>query len=165
MFTRVLLPLDGSDLAERALEPAVDLARLTGARLHLLRVVDFTRLEGRGLAGVALEYVYPAALLEAEETAAGAYLDRVRERLAARDVEADVEVRHGIASREIVGQTRTGDLIVMATHGRGGVSRWFLGSVAEEVVRHASVPVLLVRVPSTAEPVAGNGIARAAGAA
>jgi nucleotide-binding universal stress UspA family protein len=164
MFTRVLVPLDGSDLAERALDPAVGLARLTGASLHLLRVVDVARLDGRGLAGAALEYAYPAALLDTEATDAGAYVDQVRGRLAARGLEnrVEVEVRHGVAPREIAARARPGDLIVMATHGRGGVARWFLGSVAEEVVRRAAVPVLLVRAQPTAEAVAGADAAPAA---
>jgi nucleotide-binding universal stress UspA family protein len=83
--------------------------------------------------------------LSDEELAARTYLDRMVARVAARGLVASGEVRHGVAAREIVTLARAGDLIVMATHGRGGMARWFLGSVAEEVVRHAPVPLLLVR--------------------
>jgi nucleotide-binding universal stress UspA family protein len=62
-------------------------------------------------------------------------------------------VRHGITAHEVVAMAQSGDLIVMSTHGRGGLARWFLGSVAEDVVRRAPVPVLMIRVaPERAEP-------------
>jgi nucleotide-binding universal stress UspA family protein len=59
------------------------------------------------------------------------------------------EVAEGPTSRILVGHSKPGDVIVMASHGRTGMARWFLGSVAEEVVRRSAVPVLLVRALAT----------------
>ena len=75
-------------------------------------------------------------------------------------------MRHGSPERDLAASSRPDDLIVMATHGRGGMTRWFLGSVAEEVVRRSPVPVMLVRV-TAAKATNGHlaeGIAATAGA-
>jgi nucleotide-binding universal stress UspA family protein len=155
MYRRIVVPLDGSALAERALPQAQELARLGGAPLHLVRVVDLTRLEQYGAYGLALEYGGLATVLDDEAGTARAYLDGVAKRSSAARVTATTEVRRGLAARELVAAVRPGDLVVMATHGRGGLSRWLLGSVAEDVVRQAPVPVLLVRTgtePAAAEP-------------
>ena len=147
MYTRFLVPLDGSKLAERALSAAAELAQLMGAPLHLVCVVDLTQLDLAAYDSYATALARGVVLpfLSDEDAAARAYLDRMTARLAAQGLTASGEVRHGIAAREIVALAQSGDLIVMATHGRGGVARWFLGSVAEEVVRHAPVPLLLLR--------------------
>ena len=154
MYERIVVPLDGSELAERALPQAEQLARVTDAPLHLVRVVDFTKLEPYGAYGLAIEYAGMAQVLGQEQAEARAYLERVAQDLTDRGLRVSTEVRRGTAARELTGATRPGDLLVMATHGRGGMARWFLGSVAEEVARHATVPVLLVRAQpaSTADP-------------
>jgi nucleotide-binding universal stress UspA family protein len=145
MFERIVVPLDGSEFAERALPHAEELARLTGAPLHVVRLIDlsFTRY------GPYLYGVSPSALeqsLEDEERAAREYVGRVVEELRDRGLQVSSEVRHGSPERDLAASSRPDDLIVMATHGRGGMTRWFLGSVAEEVVRRSPVPVMLVRV-------------------
>ena len=147
MYARILVPLDGSKLAERALAAAEDLARLMGAPLHLVRGVDPTPLDlgGYGSDATVLAQGASSPFLTDEEVAARAYLDRMTARVAEHGLVASGEVRHGIAARVIVGMAEPGDLIVMGTHGRGGLARWFLGSVAEEVVRHTRVPLLLIR--------------------
>jgi nucleotide-binding universal stress UspA family protein len=155
MYRRIVVPLDGSKLAEAALPQAIDLARLTGAPIHLVRVVDFTRLEQYGPYALALEYSGVEPVLSDEHAAALAYLREVRERLKGEDLYANTEVREGRVAREVVAALRPGDIVVMASHGRGGLSRWLLGSVAEDVLRHATVPVLLVKADAAA--VAANG--------
>lgn len=148
MYTRILVPLDGSKLAERALPAAEELARLMRTPLHLIRVVDPTQLDlgGYGIYEAVLAQGASSPFLTEEGIAADAYL----ERMAAREIEAGLgasrEVRYGITARELVAMAQPGDLIVMSTHGRGGLARWFLGSVAEEVVRRAPVPILMIRV-------------------
>ncbi len=67
------------------------------------------------------------------------------EQLRHNDVETTTEVRHGLPAQAIVAATKPGDLIVMTSHGRTGLLRWLLGSVAEAVVRQSVVPILLVR--------------------
>jgi nucleotide-binding universal stress UspA family protein len=69
----------------------------------------------------------------------------------ARGIEVTAEVRDGSPAAEILAFTVPGDLVVMTTHGRGGIRRWLLGSVAEKIVRTASVPVLLIRAAEQAD--------------
>lgn len=147
MYTRILVPLDGSKLAERALPAAEELARLMRTPLHLVRVVDPTQseLSGYGIYKSVLDEGASSALLAEEGAAAHAYLERMAAREIEHGVGASSEVRHGITAHEVVAMAQPGDLIVMSTHGRGGLARWFLGSVAEEVVRRAPVPVLMIR--------------------
>ena len=149
MFKRIVVPLDGSELAERALPRATELARLADVPLHVVRVVDLGKLAGSG----SLTFgVAPRALqrtLDDEEHSAREYVERTRRDLKRAGSVVTSELRYGVAAREIVAATQPGDLIVMATHGRGGVTRWFLGRVAEEVVRRAAGPVMLVRATAT----------------
>jgi nucleotide-binding universal stress UspA family protein len=152
MYARVVVPLDGSELAERVLSHAETLARLLGASLHLVRVVDVARVERYG--AIAVEYAALDLLLEDERVAAREYLAATERDLGERGFTVTTELREGVSSREILAATKPDDLLAMATHGRGGLARWFLGSVAEEVVRRATVPVLLVRAepaPTTRE--------------
>ena len=149
MYTRIVVPLDGSELAERDLPHAENLARLTGSPLDLLRVVDFTRLECYGPYGLALEYAALDQIRATEQTAGEEYLATVRRDLTDRGLTATSEIRSGLVRQEIAAATQPGDIVVMASHGRSGIPRWFLGSVAEEVVRHSAVPVMLVRALST----------------
>lgn len=145
MYQRIVVPLDGSEFAERALPEAEGLARLTGAPVHLLRVTDLSQFVWYGEFGLAMDVSAAEAETARETTAAAAYLLTIAERITGSGLTAETEVRRGQTYREVIAATRPGDLIVMASHGRGGVPRWFLGSVAEEVLRHATVPVLMVR--------------------
>jgi nucleotide-binding universal stress UspA family protein len=146
VYKRIVVPLDGSPLAEQALTTAAQLAEVTGASLHLVRVVDFTRLEGLGPYAWALEYAGTQQVLDDEAKAADEYLAEVRRRLGERGLNPTYEVRRGRVVGELAEVARPDDLVVMASHGRTGLARWFLGSVAEEMLRHSTVPVLLVRV-------------------
>lgn len=145
MYRRIVVPLDGSELAERALPEAEGLARLTGAPLHVVRVIDVAGLHRLAGFAPAIEAAALARVLEDERTATREYLERIERDLAERGSAVTTEARHGTAAQAIIDTTRTGDLVVMTSHGRGGMKRWFLGSVAEEVGRRAPVPVLLVR--------------------
>lgn len=141
MYRRILVPLDGSKLAERALPAAEELARLMQAPLHLVRVIDPAQWD---LSANGAD--------EAEGLAADSYLERMTQREVEQGIGARGEVRYGNTVREIVSTTQPGDLMVMSTHGRGGLARWFLGSVAEAVIRHAPVPLLLIRVAPDDQP-------------
>jgi nucleotide-binding universal stress UspA family protein len=145
MYRRILVPLDGSELAEKALAEAQDLATMMKVPVHLLRVVDFTRLESYGPYGLAMEYTSFEPILSEETETAQTYLDEVKSRAEALGLTVTAEVRRGPVTREIVDAASEGDLLVMASHGRGGISRWLLGSVAEDVLRHSRVPILLIR--------------------
>jgi len=137
MIQRILVPLDGSSLAERALPYAAFLARAPQARLVLLRAVEAHALTGRGRAKARI-----AAMQEAEE-----YLDRIAAPLRERGLTIDTTVPYGNAPDAIADEIafREINLVAMATHGRGGLGRFVYGSVAARVLSDAEVPVLLVR--------------------
>ena len=80
-----------------------------------------------------------------ERRLANEYLTQTAAELTRRGCTVTTEVRDGLAPRVLVSLTKPGDAIVMASHGRTGLARGFLGSVAEEVVRHANVPVMIIR--------------------
>jgi nucleotide-binding universal stress UspA family protein len=145
MFHRIVVPLDGSALAERAIDQATDLARMAGVPVHLVRVVDLGRIAGGGAIVWGLTPWALQRALEEEQRGARDYLERTSRGLADKGVKASVEVLHGNTPDEIVAATTADDLVVMSTHGRDGLHRWFLGSVAESVARHAPGPVMLVR--------------------
>jgi nucleotide-binding universal stress UspA family protein len=142
----ILLPLDGSVLGEAALEPAVRMARLWHARITLLRVFQPVLLATDP--GVALPVTYDEELTEMEREAAERYLARITERLRQQGVEASsMTLRGGAAAGTILEllEERLFGLVALATHGRGGIGRVVLGSVADKLIRAAEVPVLVVR--------------------
>lgn len=163
MYRKILVPLDGSPLAEEILKPAGELGRQLGAELLLLRVIEPAVLDRFPLADDASGLWGQALLksLDEQDTAvrqeAEAYLEGLarRLRLEGSTVQSRVVCRES-PSAAILEQVRaeTADLIALATHGRRGIARLFLGSVAEQVLREAPVPVLLLRpVPhAAAEP-------------
>lgn len=145
MYRRIIVPLDGSELAEKALAHAEELAAALNTPLLLVRVVDVTRLERYGAYGLAIDYAGLAEVTNEEERAAREYLRTTAAALSAKGRTVTTEVGRGLVTPILVGLTQPGDLVVIASHGRTGVARWFLGSVAEDIARHADVPVLIVR--------------------
>lgn len=142
MYDRILVPTDGSSETERAVEHAAELAAAHGAELHGVYVVNSATF-----AGLPMETSWEGVgdvLREEGETA----LDRVEAIAADHGVAVTSHVLEGSPSRRIVeyAETEDCDLVVMGTHGRGGIDRLLLGSVAEGVVRASSVPVLTVQV-------------------
>lgn len=142
MYSRVVVPLDGSEVAEAALPLIERIAAPLDLEVVLVRVVPPL---SRELIGV------PAAIAEDERVArlreAKRYVEERAAALGARGVRATAHVRVGAPPAEIVAAAReTGaDLIAMTTHGRSGLGRLLFGSVAESVLRGASVPVILLR--------------------
>jgi len=136
MFTTILVPLDGSALAEQALQHALALTDSSGARLLLVRVAHGHGRPGRDPAQSQL-----IAMAEAE-----AYLEEVAARLRTPSRTVDIAVRTGDAADAIADEVteRQVGLIAMSTHGRSGPGRWLFGSVADAVLRRATVPVLLI---------------------
>jgi nucleotide-binding universal stress UspA family protein len=147
MFRRILVPLDGSELAERALPYAQGLARELNSELILLRVVNCVDLaSSQAFTGFLPAEVFDAAIEDERQTAAE-YLARLAERLQADGLATQWVVRSGDPAGEIVeyGKMAQIDLVVMSTHGRSGLSRWVYGSVADRVLRGGTLPVLLIR--------------------
>jgi nucleotide-binding universal stress UspA family protein len=164
MFARVLVPLDGSALSETALPWVRGLAAALGTEVYLLRVIP----EGVQLAGMGFDGFGPppAPLSTPEEWAAWerdarCYLRRVAE-AALPEIKPHIVVRRGEAAPEIVRAAREHgvEAVVMSTHGRTGLGRLVLGSVAEAVVHRVGLPVVLLRpdeaalaaAPSAAHP-------------
>jgi nucleotide-binding universal stress UspA family protein len=145
-FTKILVPLDGSPLAEAALEPAAALARLWDAEISLMQIVQPVFLGTDPM--LPLPSSYDEQLTAKERDAAGEYVQAVAERLRDEGVKASgVAVLGGGVADELLCLARPGriGLVAMATHGRGGARRLVLGSVADKLVRGADVPVLVVR--------------------
>jgi len=149
LYESILLPTDGSAGIERVIDHAVELARVHDATIHALYVIDAT-----SFTGLPMETSWEGVrqVLESEgETA----LDQVR-RLVPEDVPIETHTVEGTPSTEIVRHTREKpvDTVVMGTHGRGGIDRLLLGSVAERVVRKSAVPVVTIPVsgPVSEEP-------------
>ena len=142
MYDRILVPTDGSDGVERAVRHAVDLAVRHGATVHALYVVN-----SASYAGMPMESSWEGIdeLLRSDAEDAVSLVEAVGDD---HDVPVETAIVDGSPSTEIVRYAEDADcdLVVMGTHGRGGIDRLLLGSVAETVVRASSVPVLTVRV-------------------
>ncbi|HXE71060.1 MAG TPA: universal stress protein [Candidatus Nitrosotenuis sp.] len=137
MAGQILIPLDGSEPSESALPHALALARRLEAGLILLHVVPPS-------AYLAGELAVSPELQQREEEYAADYLQKVAARLEGMDVEW--HVRRGDPAQAILdfAERQPVDLIVLSSRGRSGIPRWLFGSVAERVVRHAPVPVMVV---------------------
>ncbi len=143
MFKKILVPLDGSELAAKILLQVEELAKCHQSEITLVTV---------GSATLA-ETVAEASLRIIEETVAEVrsesekYLTQAAKDLSAKGLKVDWVYLEGMPAREIIAYAARNnyDLIMMASHGRGEVA-WVLGSVAEKIVSHATVPVLVMRV-------------------
>ncbi|MFC5134850.1 MULTISPECIES: universal stress protein [Haloferacaceae] len=148
LYDRVLVPTDGSPKGKRAVEHALALAAVHDAAVHALYVVDTASYAGTGMEAT---WTGIDEMLREDADEAVAQVAALAE---GTDVAVETSVVEGSPGREIVRHaTDAGcDLIVMGTHGRGGIDRLLLGSVAERVVRRSPVPVLTVRLGEEAEP-------------
>ncbi|HLJ35352.1 MAG TPA: universal stress protein [Ktedonobacteraceae bacterium] len=147
MFERILVPLDGSALAELALPTASRLAHASHGTVILLRVVSPPVEYGSG--SLHLNYTPTNILesvMEADLADARHYLEAVAKCTTLQGVHTQLEVRMGGATSLIcsIADTLHVDIIVMSSHGRTGLKRWLLGSVARYVVRSSSMPVLIL---------------------
>jgi nucleotide-binding universal stress UspA family protein len=143
MFRKILVPLDGSDFAEQALPLATSIARQSGAALQLVRAhspVAMLSTESEFVVDQRLD-----AKIQENETA---YLDEVVNKLRRIvPIEIDHVLVNSFAADALYEQAiaASADLVVMATHGRNGFSRFWLGSVADALIRRLPMPILLIR--------------------
>ena len=156
MYERILVPLDGSELAEGVLPYAVEIARKFDSELVLMQAVTpFARLLAETAPGTpetsptAVEVSADIARqrLEGEIKQAQNYLDSIKTKLQNDGVNTRTHVVEGAAGAAIIDYARevNASLIAMSTHGRSGLGRLVFGSVADEVLRNSHVPVLVVR--------------------
>jgi nucleotide-binding universal stress UspA family protein len=148
MYKHLLVPIDGSESSMLGLAEAIRIARSSGARLHLLHVVDETVPFATDIPAGLIEQFSEAMRARGRET-----LHKAEQVVAVNALEPEsvlLETVGGRAADLIVDHAKQckADLIVMGTHGRRGIRRLALGSDAELVVRSSPVPVLLVRGPA-----------------
>ncbi len=151
MFTKLLVALDGSPCAERAFELAMRLAKLEGSRLILCSVADPAPVYGSLQPNTLIEHTLEEIHQEAERVAGDAAV-----RAKAAGIVAEACVFEGEPVHQIVSHAAAApvDGIVIGTHGRSGFARLFMGSVAEGVLRDATVPVIVVRAEASLAPLA-----------
>lgn len=137
---KILVPLDGSPLAESVLPYVAELARCMGAKVELLIAVSDVALWDANATVIAWE--------REEELALG-YVESQREGLASNGVKATSNIVRGDPARAIVAAAAQdgSELIALSTHGRSGISRWLFGSVAGRVLEESEAPLLIVRPP------------------
>ena len=136
MFSKILVPLDGSKMAEETLCQVEDLAGTHESEIMLLRVANFRPFPGSENKKLEREAVERAE----------AYLEKVAADLTAKGLKVSTHVRFGDPATEILTHAdRHASVTVMTTHGRGGITRWAMGSVADRVIRRSRKPILVIR--------------------
>lgn len=142
MFTRILTPLDGSEQSENAIPLAATLARASGGTVILARIEEIP-------AAYSPAFAPPmgADFIDAEHEESVAYLERTRNLPALRGVTVETDTVAGAPALTLLGviAAKHADLVVMTSHGRTGLSRWVLGSVAQHIAHDSPVPVLVLR--------------------
>jgi nucleotide-binding universal stress UspA family protein len=149
MFKKILVPLDGSELAAKILPNVIEVAKCMNAQVTLLHVCYFPMV-------AATQSLPPKMAREAEDKEAkecAIFLGKAAKELQLQGLSVNHECVEGVPAREILAYAEANnmDLIAMTTHGRGEVA-WVVGSTAEKVVTHATVPTLLFRVMETKVP-------------
>ena len=142
VFRRILTPLDGSETGEAALHDAEAVALKTGASIVLLHVIPEPHaVEARWLGPELNDFV------KAMHDAGRKYLDKTEKRLAARGIDVAVRIAAGDPAETIIDAAKKEkvDLIAISTHGRSGIPRWVLGSVADKILHESKLPMWLVR--------------------
>ena len=144
MYQRIMVAVDGSDTSNHGLREAIHLAKDQKAKLAIIHVIDIVVVVGEGQ--------FPGAYVEATREMARETVEQARQTAVAAGIEPEIQAREIVTTGYHVADTIAqfardwkADLLVVGTHGRRGVSRLLLGSVAERVVRVAPCPLLLVR--------------------
>ncbi len=144
MFKRILVPTDGSELTAKAVAAAIDLAKAVGASIYTLSVKEPFPYSAIS----EMQPVPPQEFLDAQERVAAARVKAVAEAAATAGVSCQAHSVEGLHPWEAIldhGKAQGCDLIVMASHGRRGMSALLLGSETQKVLTHSTVPVLVVR--------------------
>ncbi len=141
MYKKILVPLDGSEMAEAVLPHAEALAKLENAELVILRVPIIPAGEY-----ISLDPLVTATIRNDIREEATKYVNETVNKLAKDHVKATGLTREGPVPDTILeaAEQTHADLIAMSTHGRTGIKRWLMGSVADKIVHHAHIPVMLI---------------------
>jgi nucleotide-binding universal stress UspA family protein len=140
MFEHILVPLDGSTLAERVFPHVIALAKAFNSRVTLLRVVY--RQEQTNAHGMVNPIDWQMRKSEAE-----AYLESVKEQLMEADIDSEIHLEEGKSAKQIIQYARREDveLIVLSSHGESGLSEWNINSTVQKVLLRAFMPVMIIR--------------------
>ncbi len=151
MFQRILVPLDGSARAERALPVAAQIARASGGSLLLVQVIKQPIDYSGGLSPVPL---LTDRFMESEMGAVENYLKAVAASPVLTGIVTRTDVSYGLPAQYLIGVTEVEgiDLVVICSHGRTGFTRWALGSVAHALVHQSTAPVFVLRQPDDLPP-------------
>jgi nucleotide-binding universal stress UspA family protein len=143
IFKRIMVATDGSESAKDAVATAIGLARLDKTKLYAVHVISLGFLYESLPTDEELEEAYREKIMT-EGKQATAYVENAGR---AANIEVEPVILRGVPAEEIIGFAEKNDidLIIMGTHGRTGIQKFLLGSVAEKVVRHATKSVLVVR--------------------
>jgi len=141
MYKKILVPLDGSTLAEAALPHAEAIAKSEGAEIILLRVPTMPTTEF-----FAREPTLAVKIHEEEQVEVVKYINKKVEELKKDHIKVTAITQEGPVPETIlaVAEQTQADMIAMSTHGRTGIQRWLMGSVADRVVHHTHIPVMLI---------------------
>lgn len=137
MYRTILVPCDGSNPSEYAIPFAIEIARRDKGSVTLLRALPDSLLVTD----------LPTAVQASSRRLAEIEMARLKKAFESSEVPVSVRMRIGFPVEEILLAAATSDLIVMTTHGRGGINRWVMGSVADKAIRLSSVPVLAIHPP------------------
>lgn len=153
MFQRILVPIDGSPTSQAGLKEAIELGKLTQGRLRLVHVVD----EQSFISAAEGVSVNIGDLLDSLRANGKTILDQGQATVKAAGLPVETILHDGFSGsvHETINTEASNwnaDLIVIGTHGRRGIGRFIMGSSAENVLRYATVPVLLIRAPQTTVP-------------
>jgi nucleotide-binding universal stress UspA family protein len=144
MFKKILVPLDGSEFGECSLGQVEELAT-SGQALEVTLISVIEQVLGKNEMKAELGQEWMDNAGKTIKTATESYLSKVAEKLGKKGLNVKTIAMQGNASEKILDYAANNkiDLIVISTHGQSGIVRWAIGSVADKVVRHSSIPVLL----------------------
>ena len=154
MYERILVPLDGSPLAEQVLPYVLKLGLSNGSPVTLFRAYNIPAMALEDAGGTLVDQIIAGYLAEAQE-----YLKRVGDALRQAGLTISSAIQEGDAASLIVSEAEAvpDTLIAMSTHGRSGISRWVLGSVTDKVLHAAASPLLIIRAEPPKEPAGEQG--------
>ncbi len=144
MFRRILVPTDGSDITKKAVDVAIGMARAMGARLYTLSVKEPFPYSAIS----EMQPTPPQEFYDAQERIANARVQQVREACTGAGITCEAHTIEALHPWEAIidhAKRQECDLVVMASHGRRGVSALLLGSETQKVLTHTTIPVLIVR--------------------
>lgn len=151
MYRKIMVPVDGSELAECVIPHVETIAGATQAVVELVQVIEPLEIPTKGGIALSAENIKQIEMQINKEVQD--YLAKIAGVLRNRGLKVESKALYGKVAESLVdyADNTNADLIIMATHGRSGISRWVRGSVADRVLHASHVPVLLVRAPGLAE--------------